>query len=156
MRYDPLTCGTFSRLVSAAGLRARQCRADHWRIEGGNYDVNYYPTKRQVYINGMSGGSRIVTVDEAIQMAMNGPLFVPVQKHKRGSTKGNKRRMLRSQSNCAACGRLFGPDCKPTLDHVIPLSRGGSDCPDNMVLLCRDCNRAKGNAMPEKARKARP
>jgi 5-methylcytosine-specific restriction endonuclease McrA len=32
-----------------------------------------------------------------------------------------------------------------TRDHVIPLSRGGTNHPSNIRTLCRSCNAAKGN-----------
>ena len=48
---------------------------------------------------------------------------------------------------CAYCGRrtelvpghAFHPG-SPTLDHVVPLSRGGADHPENLVLACYRCN----------------
>jgi 5-methylcytosine-specific restriction endonuclease McrA len=35
------------------------------------------------------------------------------------------------------------------VDHNIPLSRGGTNAPSNIVLACRHCNRAKGNKLPD-------
>jgi len=35
-----------------------------------------------------------------------------------------------------------------TADHIIPLSRGGKDEPDNIVAACGECNRAKADTMP--------
>ena len=35
-----------------------------------------------------------------------------------------------------------------TLDHIIPVSRGGNDSLDNLRAACSSCNQAKGNSMP--------
>jgi hypothetical protein len=32
----------------------------------------------------------------------------------------------------------------PTTDHRLPVSRGGTDALENLVLACRSCNSAKG------------
>jgi 5-methylcytosine-specific restriction endonuclease McrA len=38
---------------------------------------------------------------------------------------------------------------KPTIDHYVPLSRGGSNWPVNIVAACGRCNSAKHNRMPD-------
>lgn len=49
-------------------------------------------------------------------------------------------------------GRCFHCDCDISqgyhIDHWIPLSRGGSNWPENLRLLCEHCNCSKGNKMP--------
>lgn len=35
-----------------------------------------------------------------------------------------------------------------TLDHVVPLSRGGSHNPGNLVSACLSCNQRKGSMLP--------
>jgi len=37
---------------------------------------------------------------------------------------------------------------KPTIDHYIPMSRGGSNWPVNIVAACKPCNSAKRERMP--------
>lgn len=37
------------------------------------------------------------------------------------------------------------------VDHVIPVSKGGTSTPDNLVTACRDCNRRKGGRRPKEA-----
>lgn len=36
-----------------------------------------------------------------------------------------------------------------TLDHILPLSRGGTDHEDNLQTMCRRCNNRKGARVPE-------
>lgn len=38
-----------------------------------------------------------------------------------------------------------------TIDHVVPVSLGGSDTPDNLVAACRDCNYGKASVAPDSA-----
>lgn len=46
---------------------------------------------------------------------------------------------------CAYCGiRLFDTY---HLEHIIPLSRGGSNWPENLCLTCRDCNLSKNDKL---------
>ncbi len=37
------------------------------------------------------------------------------------------------------------------MDHVIPRSRGGHTCWENVVTACERCNGRKGNRTPEEA-----
>jgi 5-methylcytosine-specific restriction endonuclease McrA len=47
-----------------------------------------------------------------------------------------------AQGLCHYCGRRF-PSSQLTMDHVIPLARGGTSAPGNIVPACSACNRAK-------------
>lgn len=54
---------------------------------------------------------------------------------------------------CAVCGKPPGLWHKITLDHWIPLDKGGATSVDNVVPLCwgvEGCNNSKGNREPEK------
>ena len=44
---------------------------------------------------------------------------------------------------CAGCDTHF-PFRVMDVDHMLPRSRGGTDHPDNLQLLCSGCNRSKG------------
>ena len=50
--------------------------------------------------------------------------------------------MQKYGSKCLCCGRSV-PEINLTPDHVIPLSRGGSNSIDNIQPLCFMCNRKK-------------
>jgi 5-methylcytosine-specific restriction endonuclease McrA len=45
------------------------------------------------------------------------------------------------KGRCVCCGEYFGS--KLTLDHVIPISRGGTDYISNIQCLCKQCNSSK-------------
>lgn len=49
---------------------------------------------------------------------------------------------------CAYCGETADPI---TLDHVIPVSRGGKSSYDNLVIACSKCNSRKDNRTPREA-----
>lgn len=51
----------------------------------------------------------------------------------------------RDGNRCVYCGRADDL----TLDHVVPLSRGGSNEPDNLATACRSCNSSKNAKTPE-------
>jgi 5-methylcytosine-specific restriction endonuclease McrA len=44
---------------------------------------------------------------------------------------------------CAVCTAEFSED-PHTVDHIIPIVRGGSNAPENLHLLCGHCNYSKG------------
>ena len=48
---------------------------------------------------------------------------------------------MRDNGRCRECGAT--KDLQ--LDHIIPFSKGGSSEPENLQLLCRDCNLKHGN-----------
>lgn len=47
----------------------------------------------------------------------------------------------RDKNRCASCGS----NQKLELDHIIPVSKGGSNTINNIELLCQNCNRKKSN-----------
>jgi 5-methylcytosine-specific restriction endonuclease McrA len=55
---------------------------------------------------------------------------------------------IRDKFVCAYCNEHVR---RPTLDHVIPKSRGGRTDFDNTVTACRPCNAHKGDKTPREA-----
>lgn len=49
---------------------------------------------------------------------------------------------------CSYCGRDLYPQTA-TVDHVVPLSKGGTNDYENLRLSCARCNRDKGSSEPE-------
>lgn len=50
--------------------------------------------------------------------------------------------------DCEFCGSKV-----EEIDHIVPLSKGGSHTFSNIRMLCRTCNRAKGTLMEDEFRK---
>lgn len=56
-----------------------------------------------------------------------------------------KNRIARGE--CHYCGGQFPPK-ELTLDHVVPLSRGGRSTRGNCVPACKECNSRKQSLLP--------
>lgn len=52
----------------------------------------------------------------------------------------------RQRGKCYWCGVKVGETYH--MDHIVPLSRGGSDLPENLVVACPICNMEKHNKLP--------
>ncbi len=56
-----------------------------------------------------------------------------------------KRRL--SQGRCHYCGKEFPPK-EMSMDHIVPLIRGGKSTKGNVVPACKDCNNKKKHLLP--------
>ena len=113
--------------------------------------VNYYPKSktRTAYIAGTSKGTKHVTPEQAIQMCFEVPKGAK-QPRKKGYFK-EKQRLLKRSDRCHWCDEKLSIKTA-TLDHKVPLSKGGLNNFNNYVLACYDCNQKRGNVMPELSR----
>ena len=48
---------------------------------------------------------------------------------------------------CHYCGKTFPPK-ELTLDHIVPVARGGRSTKGNCVPACKECNNRKKNLLP--------
>jgi 5-methylcytosine-specific restriction endonuclease McrA len=69
----------------------------------------------------------------------------PPEKKRRRSTGKRKRFAVLSRDGfrCAYCGRS-PPEVELHVDHIVPVSAGGSDEESNLRAACADCNLGKG------------
>jgi 5-methylcytosine-specific restriction endonuclease McrA len=75
----------------------------------------------------------------------------PVRRHTSRSRKVKRRRLWQSHPFCVYCGCALTLEVA-TLDHVVPLSKGGTNSADNLVLACQSCNRKKADGLPTQPR----
>lgn len=53
--------------------------------------------------------------------------------------------LKRDKFTCRYCG-ASAPDVHLQVDHIVPVSLGGGDTPDNLVAACVDCNSGKSSS----------
>ena len=58
---------------------------------------------------------------------------------------------IRDNGKCQYCGCKIGKN-DFTYDHVLPQSKGGKTCWENIVVACVPCNQRKQNLSPEQAK----
>ena len=69
----------------------------------------------------------------------------------RGIAFNRRNLMRRDDHTCQYCGAQFAPE-RLTIDHILPLSRGGRTGWENCVLACHRCNGRKANRTPKEAK----
>jgi 5-methylcytosine-specific restriction endonuclease McrA len=83
------------------------------------------------------------------------PVFNYVEAPDIGRERAKARELRESQwwkrqlakGRCHYCGRHFGAR-ELTMDHVVPISRGGKTGRGNVVPACKECNIAKKHLLP--------
>lgn len=81
---------------------------------------------------------------------------MPTNRTATGKWKSTRRALItaakrRGELNCANCARALddnAPRCTPNaieVDHILPVSCGGTDDRENLQLMCFPCNRAKSD-----------
>ena len=143
----------FEAEAKAAGLEAIHKGNGHWQLTGGSLLVNFYPYAKRgpkIYVQGTNEGRR-GTAEEAIAAASERPDVCPRadrNKRRRRGYRQARKRMMRKDPYCHWCRCALNTNTA-TLDHVIPLKRGGLDHHNNWVLACDPCNDRRAAEMPE-------
>lgn len=141
------------------GAIVKEVSPGHFQIRG-QLLVNYYPfsAKRTVYIDGTKTGHKHVSPSSAVDMAFTAPPLASADRRDSRSRSGKyqrwkRRQWMKGNRNCHYCGlptvRTIGHPDQMTVDHHVPLARGGLDNANNFVVAHARCNQERGHDMPE-------
>jgi len=125
----------------------------HYKIHGALL-VNYYPLSaaRTAYVARTTKGVKNVTPAQAVAMSQEQPKVAPAHLKDQRATNSRaiRRKMMKGRKTvpCHWCGIQIDLNTS-TIEHVVPLDRGGLDNANNRVLACEPCNKKRGNNMPE-------
>lgn len=138
-------------LAAEHGLEVREPTAGHVQLLGRGMLVNWYPTskRRTAYCAGAHAGRPYCTARDVIELALGQAPEASQKRAKRNSSRMRRmrRKLHAADPRCHWCRAELELEAS-TVDHVIPLSRGGSNRDDNVVLACQPCNQRRGNALP--------
>lgn len=145
---------TLHTLGREYGVEVSEAAQGHFQLRGGLL-VNYYPFSKNLtaYVGGTKQGKQGITPLEAIRMAHEAPPIVPKQARDQRIGKSSRQRrewLLKTKraTQCRWCACSLTIDTS-TLEHVIPLARGGLDQANNWTLACYPCNQDRSHDMPE-------
>lgn len=112
--------------------------------------VNYYPFSKALtaYVKNTTEGRKGVTPQEAVEMCFKEPSGIKKAKRRISYKKVRALLIERGVTKCHWCDKALTLETS-TLEHIVPLSRGGLDCMQNFTLACQVCNEARGSDMPE-------
>ena len=101
-----------------------------------------------------AGGPEVVHGHADSEQAADVPFFaVDPEVLKREKARARKLRdspwwkRKRASGRCHYCGRTFKP-AELTMDHLIPVVRGGRSVKENLVPACKECNNEKKYLLP--------
>jgi hypothetical protein len=118
----------------------------------GKLQVHYYPFSANLtaYVQGTTKAYKKKSLLEAIEMTSQPPAGNNSNvKRSRKSSRDVRARIIASGVTCCHwCKEPLTVDTA-TLEHIIPLKRGGLDNRNNVTIACQRCNNARGSDMPE-------
>lgn len=139
------------KLAELNNVQVKDCGKGHLQLQG-KLLVNYYPDSKNssAYVAGTTKSIKHVTPLAAIKMTMEQPK-PSSNKAKRAKQKVNKKRkaiLYKKRQHCYWCKTPLTLKTS-TLEHIIPLHRGGLDNMNNLTLACGPCNHERDCDMPE-------
>ena len=121
----------------------REYRASHLDEEKVNY-ARYYSEHRAAYIARAAAWGRAHPDEHRARTnRYRARKYAAPGTHTKADIAAQR---TRQHGKCYWCGENVGRHYH--VDHVIPISKGGSNGPENIVIACAPCNLGKGAKMP--------
>lgn len=135
------------------GVEVEKKLGGEYVLRGRHLAVSYWPflPRRPAYVLNTTREVPWVDSHGAVRMAISKPpiqRFMDKDKRRAGSYRSERKRLLEQDNRCYWCGKKLTLK-KSTLEHKIPLARGGLDERSNWALACLPCNSRRGHDMPE-------
>lgn len=91
----------------------------------------------------------LLLIPEAVKRVVAYKKMAPREARKRESIPPRLRYAIlrRNGFRCGYCGHGPGDGATLHVDHIMPVSRGGTNHPDNLIAACFDCNIGKGDRL---------
>lgn len=138
-------------------------------LTNGKYFITHNKTGAVIKVTNISKAQNFYTMERALEQITKTPgkckSYYPVdtsvteiepdinvgnkKKVKRKQYSENQRKIIyqRADGRCQLCGRKIEFN-NMTVDHIIPISKGGSNDMDNTEATCFPCNQFKSNIFP--------
>jgi 5-methylcytosine-specific restriction endonuclease McrA len=112
-------------------------RTNRWRAKNKEQNAESWKTYRKRYYENNSADQRVAAQKRRAERVRASGSF----------TANDWRSLLKRSPACYYCGRKWSDKIRPTHDHVIPISRGGANSPENSVCACLECNVRKSDKL---------
>lgn len=142
--------------VLRAKARAYYLAHREERIEAARQWAEANPVKRAAIVRKYYEANRDAVIAASCKAGKEHPeRGAAVVRNRRARLRGSlgrhtaediRQQYARQNGRCFYCGAKVGK--KYHVDHVIPVSKGGSNGPENLVIACRPCNDSKGAKHP--------
>jgi len=142
---ESITFEAFKVEANKLGLIANDKGSGHWQVKG-NFLVNFYPESRKgmtVYISGTNHGVKVSKIEEVFKLANEFAIKLDKTGRKQNYTR-HKKWLWKKSKLCYWCKNPVSYD-KASVEHIIPLSKGGLNNRNNYALAHQECNLKRGN-----------
>lgn len=134
---------TLEKECRALGIKFHRFNDFHCVVRS-RYEVNVFPTTGRAHLKGGVKSGKVQSVDHILELARGEEAMAVGPLAKRRPLGNIKQRLWRLGHYCGLCKDPIDSIHEATVDHVIPLARGGSNHFDNLQLAHQDCNSNKG------------